>query len=183
MVFHSRVTVREQLLTRAAGVGQQVELPVEVEEGATSSLASISVLEVRQLALLLGGQVREAQPKREGLDPLAHLVDDVQLGPVERRHARTLVHLELGQSLGLEHPQRLTDRQPARPEVLGDLLLPDLAPRRDLPTEDRLAQVRRDALAGSLGPRRSLIHVTQCRRCAFGSITETCATQFSVLNG
>ena len=56
----------------------------------------------------------------------------------------------LDEPFGLEHPQRLSDRQPAGTEELGYLFLPDALAGSDLAAEDCRAQVIRHPLARRL---------------------------------
>ena len=96
--------------------------------------------------------------QRERLEALAHLVDDVDLVLAEPRDPRALVRLVLGEALGLEHPQRLAHRQPARAEPLRDVLLPDPVAGPESPVQDLLAEERRDPGArGAAGVGRGLL--------------------------
>jgi hypothetical protein len=125
-----------------------VELAVQDQELGQLDVGLDPVLHVLHVLDLLGAQVRQALGQRQGLQALAHLVDDVHLVLVEQWHARALVRLVLGEALGLEHPQRLADRQPAGAQSRGDLLLPDPLPGLDVAEQDRVAQVGGDPLAG-----------------------------------
>src|SRR5450756_1415203 len=137
----------------ATGVAEQVELAVQLQEPADCGVDLDLFLELPQAAQLHLGEVRNALAQRERLEALAHLVDGVHLVRAQPGDPGTLVRLVLDEPLGLEHAQRLADRQPAGTQELGDLFLPDALAGSDVAAEDCRAQVVRDPLAGRGGQR------------------------------
>jgi hypothetical protein len=146
-----------QLLASAPGVRPEVERPVQHEELGQVVVSHDLCVEVGQPGEVGAGQMRQRLGERQRLQPLSHPVQDVELGRVEARNPRTLVGGVLGEPLRLVDAQRLAHRQPAGSEQLGVLLLPDPLARCDPAGEDRLAQVRGDALAGGPGGRASCV--------------------------
>ena len=121
-----------------------MELPVEDQELRDVGVLLDAVLELLEPGEVLVGEVRDALGHGEGLEPFAHPVHHVDLVTVQPRHPRAAPGLVLGETLCLQDPQRLADREPARTEALGDLLLADPLPRADVAGQDRVAQEARD---------------------------------------
>jgi hypothetical protein len=99
-----------------------------------------------QLVEVGGGHLLRRDLGRQALELGPHEKGLAQLLAREQPDAHAAIRLERDEAERGEPPQRLAHRGPADLELLGEVLLPQHAARRDLTGHDRLLQREREVV-------------------------------------
>src|ERR1051326_702115 len=95
-------------------------------------------------AMYLGqAHVLGALRQHHWLQSLTHEIELNQLIEIQLGNTRTYIGLKRHESFACQTSQRFTDRNAARSELAGYLLLADASARLEPPLQDCLAQARR----------------------------------------